>query len=67
MQSLLLGTLALLLKVVPVYFRQHVEDKADCGIYFFVLPALHERYQFVQGGPSISAKHLTKQWQVETP
>ena len=31
-QSLLLGTLVLLIKVVPVNLRQHFVDKADCGV-----------------------------------
>ena len=66
MQSLLLGSLALLLKVVPVYLRQHFAEKSECGIYFFVLAAPDERYQFVQCGPGVSSKHLTNQWRVET-
>ena len=57
MQSLLRGTVALLLKMLPVYLRQHFVDKADCGIYFFVLAALLKRHQVVGCGPSISPKH----------
>ena len=66
MQSLLLASLALLLKVVPVYLRQHFAEKADCGNYSFVLAALDERYQFVQCGPGVSQNNLTNQWQVDT-
>ena len=66
-QSLLLGTLVLLIKVVLVNLRQHFVDKADCDVCFFVLVALYERCQFVQCGPGISPKHLTDQWRVETP
>ena len=37
MQSLLLGTLVQLIKVVPVYLRQHLVDGSDCDICLFVL------------------------------
>ena len=63
-QSLVVGTLALLMKVVPVYLRKHLVDKSDCGVYFFVLALLYERFQFVQCGPGILPKHLTSQWRV---
>ena len=61
MRSVLLGTQALLIAVVPLFPRQHLVDKAGCETYFFVLPSLYERYQFVQCGPSVSPKHPTNQ------
>ena len=67
MQSLLHGTLVLLIKTVPVYLRQHLVDNSDCDICLFVLAWLYERKQIVQRGPGILPKHLTNQWRVETP
>ena len=42
MQSFLLGTLALLIKVVPVCLRQHFGDKEDCGVYLFLRRFMRE-------------------------
>ena len=67
LRSLLLGTLVFVIKVVPVYLRQHVANKVDCGVYLFVLAALCGRCQFVQYGPSISPKHPTNHGPVGTP
>ena len=67
MRSLLLGTLVFVTKMVSVYLRQHFVNKADCGIYYFVLAALCARCQIVKYGPSVSPKHPTNYGQAGTP
>ena len=59
MRSLLLGSQFFVIKVVSVYFRQHVVNTVGCDFYFFVLSTLYVGYHFLQYGPSILPKYPT--------